>query len=320
MPRAHGTRGHQSDNPISQSPNLPISPSSPRVLPNRNTVGLIALLVAMWYAGASQNNGAAYLLCFMLAGVALVSTAHAWANLRGLRISCGPISPVFSGERQRVSVGVLAATGRAHAAIRIKPRERGESAAFPEVSGTQWLRADVWIGTGWRGHFDETDLVVSSLYPLGFFTGRLAVTIRQSRWVYPKAEGSRPLPRTPVPARLRGTGGHAEGDDFAGVRAYAPGEPQRHIDWKAVARGQPLVIKQWAGETDETVHLTWQDTAGLAHEARLSQLARWIVAAERGGRSYALSIPGATISASRGDAHFHECLRALAVFPAEETA
>ena len=289
------------------------------MLPNRNTVGLIALLVAMWYAGASQNNGAAYLLCFVLAGVALVSILHTWANLRGLRISCGSVAPVFSGERQRVSVGVLAATGRMHAAIRIKPRERGESAAFPEVRGTQWMRADVWIETPRRGHFDQTDLVVSSLYPLGFFTARMVVAISLPRWVYPKAEGTRPLPRTPVPAKQHGTGARAEGDDFAGVRAYAPGEPQRHIDWKAVARGQSLVIKQWAGEADETVQLTWPDTAGLGHEARLSQLVRWIVTAERSGQSYALNIPGTTISAGHGDAHFHECLRVLALFPAEQS-
>ena len=290
------------------------------MLPNRNTVGLIALLVAMWYAGASQNNGAAYLLCFVLAGVALVSILHTWANLRGLRISCGSVAPVFSGERQRVSVGVLAATGRTHAAIRIKPRERGESAAFSEVNGTQWMRADVWIDTNQRGFFEEFDLIVSSLYPLGFFSARMTVTIRQPRWVYPKAEGARPLPRTPVSAKQRGAGARAEGDDFAGVRAYAPGEPQRHIDWKAVARGQPLAIKQWAGEADETVQLTWPDTAGLAHEARLSQLARWIVTAERSGRSYALDIPGTTLPAGRGDAHFHECLRALALYPAEPSA
>ena len=41
-----------------------------------------------------------------------------------------------------------------------------------------------------------------------------------------------------------------EGDDFAGVRAYVPGESQRHIDWRAVARGQPLMTKQFAAEAE----------------------------------------------------------------------
>ena len=292
----------------------------PRVVPNRNTVGLLALLVAMWYAGASQNNGAAFLLCFVLASVALVSTLHTRGNLRGLRISCGPIAPVFAGESQRLRLGVLAAGGATHAAIRLKPKAGGESVAFAEISGSQWLRAELSLEAPRRGHFSEVSLVASSLYPLGFFSARMVLTLRQSRWVYPAAEGSRPLPRRSAPAKLRGTGVHAEGEDFAGLRAYIPGESQRHIDWKAAARGQGLVTKQWAGESDETVLLTWQDTAGLAHEARLSQLARWIVTAERGGRSYALEIFGWVLPPGHGDAHFHECLRSLALVPPEVPA
>ena len=301
-----------------QSPNRPIS--SPRVVPNRNTIGLLALLVAMWYAGASQNNGAAYLLCFVLAGVALVSILHTRANVRGLRISLAPIAPVFAGEKQRVRVGVLASKGGTHASIRIRAQKRGESVAFPEISGPQWQYDSLPIDATLRGHFDKVTLLISSLYPLGFFSAKMVVPMNASRWVYPAAEGARALPRSLARARQRGAGARAEGDDFAGLRAYVPGEPQRHIDWKAAARGQGLFVKQWAGEADETLHLDWQDTAGLAHEARLSQLARWIVTAARHGRSYALDLPGTVIPTGHGDAHFHQCLRALAVFPPEVSA
>ena len=290
-----------------------------RVVPNRNSIGLAALLVAMWYAGASQNNGVAYLLCFVIAGVALVSILHTWANVRSLRVSCGPVAPVFLWERQLLRVSVHAADGRTHSAIRIKPRPPGEGAAFSEIRGAQWEHADVWIESDRRGYFDATDIVVSSLYPLGFFSARMIATVRQPRWVYPTAEGARPLPRSLAPARNRGTGVRSQGDDFAGVRAYVPGEPQRHIDWKAVARGQSLVIKQWAGEADEGLRLTWQDTAGLTHEARLSQLARWIVSAEHSRQNYALSVPGADIPTGHGDAHLHECLRTLASFSSENS-
>ena len=112
-----------------------------RVLPNRNTLGVFALLIAMWYAGASQNNGAAYLLGFVLLGVGLVSILHTGANLRGLRFFSGPIPPVFAGERQRVPLSALAASGRAHLAVRIKTHAKGESADLPEVSGTVRARA-----------------------------------------------------------------------------------------------------------------------------------------------------------------------------------
>ena len=72
------------------------------VLPNRQTLGLVAVLLAMWYAGASQSNGAAYLLCFVLGALALVSVVHARANLRGLAVSADPISSAFAGDRFHV--------------------------------------------------------------------------------------------------------------------------------------------------------------------------------------------------------------------------
>src|SRR4030095_1755696 len=113
--------------------------------PNRNTVGLIALLIAMWYAGASQNNGAAYLFGFVLTGVALVSMLHASANLRGLQISCGMIEPVFAGESQRVALGVRAASDRSHLAVRIKASESTEDCTIAEVRGASDARADLWL-------------------------------------------------------------------------------------------------------------------------------------------------------------------------------
>ena len=285
--------------------------------PNRNTVGLIALLIAMWYAGASQNNGAAYLFGFVLTGVALVSMLHASANLRGLQISSGVIEPVFAGESQRIPLLVRAAPGRSHLAVRIKGPKGTEDCTITEVHGASDARAEMWLDTPRRGRFEELPLRVTSLFPLGFFTASFTVIFRRSRWIYPQPKGTRPLPQRPKTLKRRGAGARLEGDDFAGVRPYVQGEPQRHIDWKAAARGQELVIKQWAGEADETLQLRWCDTEGLAHEARISQLACWVTQAERIGRSYSLEIPDANVSASRGTAHYHECLRTLAAFPRE---
>jgi len=285
--------------------------------PNRNTIGLIALLIAMWYAGASQNNGAAYLLGFVLAGVALVSVLHTSANLRGLQISCGSIEPVFAGERQRVPLVARAGHGRGHVAVRVKLRSSSDGCTFSEVREALDARVELWLETSQRGRLTELPLRVSSLFPLGFFTASFKVVLEQARWVYPRPQSFRPLPAPPSARRRRGSAERLEGDDFAGVRPYVPGEPQRHIDWKAVARGQELVIKQWAGEAGGSLELRWSDTEGLAYEARLSQLAHWVTQAERLGRNYALEIPETSVPVGRGVAHYHKCLRALAAFPKE---
>ena len=64
-----------------------------------------------------------------------------------------------------------------------------------------------------------------------------------------------------------------EGDDFAGVRAYEPGQSQRQIDWKAVARGHPLMTKQYTTEATGALYLDFAAVPGDDTEARLAQLA-----------------------------------------------
>ena len=292
-------------------------PREPRprvlVLPNRNTLGLAAVLLAMWYAGASQSNGAAYLLCFVLAGVASVSTIHAWANLRGVRVKADAIPPVFASEESTVPLAV-STVGGAALGLRVDAGARVHAVALREIAAGRVQRAAVRAAAGRRGRFEVVRVRAESLYPLGFFTARVTFAVRQTHYIYPAPEGAAPLPRPLAPGRRQREGARAEGDDFAGTRAWLPGESQRHIDWKAAARGQPLLTKQWAGDSDETLVLDWNALPQLGAEARLSQLARWVVLAERGGASYGLGIPGVRLAPSRGDAHYHACLRALADF------
>jgi uncharacterized protein (DUF58 family) len=105
-----------------------------------------------------------------------------------------------------------------------------------------------------------------------------------------------------------------EGDDFAGVRPYILGESQRHIDWKAVARGQGLMTKQFSPEASGSLYLDLASAALAGLEDRLSQLALWVLEAERARRPYGLRLPSVEIAPSLGDLHFHRCLRTLALF------
>ena len=287
------------------------------MVPNRNAVGLCAVLLGMWYAGLTQNNGAAYLLCFVLTSVALVSIAHAWANLRGLRVEAHLVRSVFAGEEVAVNVRLSSDRQRLHGGVRVAPVGRGTRAEFPAVPAAGAVEGRMLVVAKTRGVFATLPVRIESHYPLGFFTARTALDLAAPHHVYPAPLGELPLPINLAAARSGSGGARAGGDDFAGVRFWRAGESQRHIDWKAVARGQPLVIKEWSGDADTTVNLDWAALPALAPEARLSQLARWVVRAERDRRPYALRLPGVTIPAACGETHFHACLRRLAEFRAE---
>ena len=108
-----------------------------------------------------------------------------------------------------------------------------------------------------------------------------------------------------------------EGDDFAGLREYVHGESQRHIDWRAVARGQPLMTKQFAAEAEGVLYFDFSALRLVEVEEKLSQLTLWIIEAERARRPYGLRLPGNEIPPAIGQLHFHECLRTLSLFQVE---
>jgi uncharacterized protein (DUF58 family) len=301
---------------------MPASPpqSRIRVWPNRNATGLAAVLVAMAYAGMSQSNGAAYLLCFVLAAVTAISSIHAWANLRGAVVSSDPISPVFAGEALRVTVVVSSELQRDHFSIDVGSGRGASGTRFDVVRAGEKERGEIMAPAKDRGRFTELRIPVKSAFPLGFFTARKVVTVRQTHFVYPAPRGALPLPKSAMPAGRPKGGSRIEGDDFSGVRAWLPGESQRHIDWKAASRGQPLLTKQWAGETDDILRFDWDSLAPLETESRLSQITRWIIQAERSGAQYALRLPEQAFPPSRGDRHLHLCLRALACFGHPDSA
>jgi uncharacterized protein (DUF58 family) len=301
---------------------MPASPSHSkvRVWPNRNATGLAMVLLAMAYAGASQSNGAAYLLCFVLAAVAAISAIHAWANVRGAAISTDPIPPVFAGEALSVTVVASSALRRDHFSIDVGKGRLASGARFDVIRAGETERGGITAPANARGSFTDLRIRVESVFPLGFFTARKIVTVRQTYFVYPTPGGALPLPSSAMPAGRPKGGLRVEGDDFSGLRAWLPGESQRHIDWKAASRGQPLLTKQWAGESDEILRFDWDTLAPLETEARLSQLTRWIIRAERSGALYALRLPKHHFPPSRGDRHLHLCLRALACFGHPDSA
>jgi uncharacterized protein (DUF58 family) len=106
----------------------------------------------------------------------------------------------------------------------------------------------------------------------------------------------------------------AAADEWAGLRPFRDGDSPRQVDWKAYAREAPLLVKEYAAGASE---LRLFDFAQLAHldvEARLSQLARWVVEAEGSGDRYGLVLPQVQLLPDRGPEHRHRCLAALAMF------
>jgi uncharacterized protein (DUF58 family) len=288
----------------------------PSVCPTASFGGLVFVLAAMWYAASSQNSAAAYLLLFALTAVFLVSIPHTLINLAGVRVALEAVKPAFAGQEVSLPIEIMNGSRATRHGINVAPSGSGrERKRVDRIPASKAARVTLRFPAQQRGEHKIGMLCLTSVYPLGFIRVSKKFATSQTYVVYPKPAGDLQLPVSS--ARLRHSRSQAdigEGDDFAGVRAYVPGEPQRHIDWKAVARGQPLMTKQFTAETQGFVYLDFFALRVPDVEDRLSQLALWVIEAERVRRPYGLRLPGTEIPPAVGESHFHQCMRALSRF------
>lgn len=288
----------------------------PLVYPAPACAALLFVLLAMWYAASSQNNAAAYLLLFTLSSVFLISIPHTLLNLAGLKVTAESVKPAFAGNEVSLPVEIINKSRSArHGVLLSVPGSGGVVERIDNIAPGKAARVMLRFPARVRGEHEIGRLCLASVYPLGFMRAARWLASRQRYLVYPKPAGDPKLPIDRARAAQTRRGPEAgEGDDFAGVRAYVPGESQRHIDWKAVARGQALMTKQYAAEPLGLLYLDFASVRFGDPEDRLSQLALWVIEAERTRRPYGLRLPGARIPPSLGDRHFHQCLRTLALF------
>jgi uncharacterized protein (DUF58 family) len=292
----------------------------PLIYPTVGFAGLLFVLGAMWYAASSQNNAAVYLLLFVLTAVFLVSIPHTLINLAGVTVTLESVQPAFVGQEVSMPLEIMNDSRAIRYGIELavsgsnRKRQR-----IDYIPAHKAARVTLRFPVRQRGEHSVETIYLTSAYPLGFIRFLKKFASSQTYIVYPKPAGEVRLPSSFVLRRDgRPLTEFGEGDDFAGVRPYVHGESQRHIDWRAVARGQSLITKQFTAEAEGVVYLDFSALRSAEVEEKLSQLALWVIEAERAGRPYALRLPGTQILPAVGQAHFHQCLRALSLFQVRE--
>ena len=288
----------------------------PFFYPTAGFAGLLFVLGVMWYAASSQNNAAVYLLLFALTAAFLVSIPHTLINLAGVTITLESVRPAFADQEVSLPVEVMNSSRATRHGIELTlSGSSGERRRIDYIPADKAARVTLRFPARQRGEHKVGTLCLTSTYPLGFIRFLKRCVSSQTYIVYPKPAGDARLPSSFVGQRDgRPLTEFGEGDDFAGQRAYVPGESQRHIDWRAVARGQPLMTKQFTAEAEGVVYLDFSTLHSADVEERLSQLALWVIEAERAQRPYSLRLPRTEIPPGVGQTHFHQCLRALGLF------
>ena len=284
------------------------------IVPTRAGAGLAALLLVMLAAGLNYNNSLALLLTFTLASFALVSLYQCHQHLLGLTVRTLAVEPGFAGEGLSLSVTLVGPDGgplTAAAGLQAVLRQDGvrvSRATFLEASSLTLV-----VPATRRGRWHLQQLGLETRAPFGLFRAWIWLHAEVSALVYPEPRGELPLP--PGPGQDAGRRREHSGvDEWVDLRPFREGDSPRQVAWKAYARGAPLLVREYHELSGEQLDFDIDRLPGLDTEARLSQLARWILAAEQHGATYALTLGSQHFAAANGPRHRDDCLAALALY------
>jgi uncharacterized protein (DUF58 family) len=260
-----------------------------------------------------SSLGLAY--TFIIAGMALVSMIDAQRNLARLVVTALDAEPVFAGERARFPLHLENPDKKTRYSVAVRTEE-----ALQDILDlpTGLSTTEVELSAPARGVLPLGHLTIENSYPLNLFRAWSPLNSGAEVVVYPRPGPKRPWPeddgsRQGDEERYSFQRGGRDGE-FAGLRDYTAGDRISAIDWKAAARTNTLLVREFHKPADAEVALRYDALTGSDPERRLEQLCRWVLDADRAAVDYSLTLPGLEIPRGRGPTHRRRCLEALARF------
>ena len=247
------------------------------------------------------------------AGVAML---HTWRNLAHLKLRPGRCDPVFAGETAHFGVTVETPS-RTRFAVAMRRRDE-EPCSPTSTAGDDRRASSLPAAATRRGRVRCGRLEIFTRYPVGLFHA----------WSYVDfgLHGASSI-RAPIPPPARRPRSRAatteEGipvpgdEEFNMLRAYHAGDPPRQIAWKALAREQGLLTKEFNATASRELWLDWDEARG--RRPRGAPVGA-LPLGDR-GRAPRPELRPAPARAprsrpARGEAHRTRCLEALALFEA----
>lgn len=283
------------------------------ILPTKQGYAFALTLLVLLVASINYALSLGFVLTFTLASMAGVAMLHTWRNLAHLRLRPGRSDPVFAGD---MASFVITVETPSQTRFSIALRRKDGEPVYADVTAAEVAAIALPVTAARRGLVHCGRIEVFTRYPVGLFHAWSYVDFGLSLLVYPRPDPNAGSP----PAHSKST--TEEGipvpgeEEFNMLRAYRAGDPPRQIAWKALAREQGLLTKEFSAMASAELWLDWDEARAGDVEARLSILAYWVLQAEDFGQSFGLRLPGVEIAPNRGEAHRARCLEALALFEA----
>lgn len=232
--------------------------------------GGIVIAVAMGIGAAAYNtaNNILFIALSLLLACLVFSGLLSWFNMKNMAWRLRVQPPLRVGREHPVVVELtnrkqvlpayglwfeINATGEKKS-LRLPLRERLDAGGTAIIEWT--LRPQT------RGLFKVELLAVGSLFPFGFLKKIIGSELKREVVVWPAAIEYQKFPMHAwhQPGHAEQSARQGQGGDLFALRNYSRGDSQRLVHWKASARLQKLMVRQYGAET-QTGYALWVQTS-----------------------------------------------------------
>lgn len=221
-------------------------------------------VVLIGFASLSTGNNLIYLLFSMMLALSLIAVTLSFMNLRRLSCNIHLREPVYAGSPVRVditmknrkfipsySISVVLPVGLSRE-LYVPVVKKGQSRmSFPNVVITR------------RGRYVLRDVRLKTGFPFIFLYLSRRLAYNKELIVYPAiVDVSSFLREMQSQLSDRETIKKGQEGDFLFSREYIYGEESRNIDWKATARVQKTMVKEYSKHDERFVTLILDNASG----------------------------------------------------------
>lgn len=290
------------------------------IFPSKFGIAYILLCSLLFILGTNYRNNLMLLLAYFLLAMFLVNLMTSYANFAKFRVQLGKVKPTHAGndcalplwlgDSEDKTVAELKCFGKLHFRLWRGPVQRSidaEDHSNPVV---------VNVATQTRGYLTLPRITIESFYPFGLFRCWTHLHFKAQILVYPKPvvsevwkqitrDGEEQSNDTP----------HVRGNtDFDALKNYVPGESLNRVAWKLVAKGQPMMTKQFADNQQAIVWLDLKHYLGSDLETAISHLTWLVIELHRKQTRFGLTLGSIEIPADNDTNHLELCLKSLALY------
>jgi len=278
------------------------------ILPTGFGLAFGAMALVLFFMAMGYSNNLIFIFFFFLISVAITGMVVTNRNVNAVVFQRLKGQDIFVGDTGIVKVTFLNLSKSA--VWELESAFDKQSEMSDDFSLPAGKEGDVAIHfySEKRGLNSSPRLLLQSRFPFGLLRAWRHFRPQEKILVFPERKGVSLFPEGAMNSDIIKNMGL-----FRDHRVYQAGDNIRRIDWKASARRQETLVKNFEEPEKPALEFHWDQTEGLDFEARISQLALWIDEAEKRGFSYGLNVGKFKEAHRSGRAHWARCLEILAV-------